>query len=105
MVYVLVFQDKVRDREMYDEYVKLVYPILEKYDGRIVAIDQIATPLEGGLAPRTVILATFPTAAHVFAWYDSEEYKKIVELRHQAVKTDILLIHGLPENAGAVGAE
>jgi len=104
MVYVLVFQDRVRDREMYDEYVKHVHPILEKYQGKIIAIDQVATPLEGSLAPKTVIMASFPSAVQVFAWYDSAEYRQIVELRHQSVKTEILLIHGLPENAGAVGA-
>src|SRR5512133_2327415 len=104
MVYVLVFQDKVRDRKMYDEYVRHVHPILAKYEGQIVSIDQGATPMEGMLAPKTVILATFPTAERAFAWYDSKEYREIVGLRHKSVKTDILLIHGLRERAGAVDA-
>ncbi len=103
MVYVLVFQDRVRDREMYDEYVRLVHPILAKYEGQIVAIDQGATPMEGMLAPKTVIMATFPSAERAFAWYDSKEYREIVALRHGSVKTEILLIHGF-EKAGAVDA-
>ncbi len=59
--------------------------------------------MEGLLSPKTVILATFPTAERAFAWYDSKEYREIVGLRHGSVKTDILLIHGF-EQAGAVDA-
>jgi uncharacterized protein (DUF1330 family) len=101
MVYVVVLQQKPHDPEKYAEYVRQVVPTIMKFGGDVVAADNEPNVVEGNqVAQRTVILS-FPSEERVFQWYHSPEYKAIMPLRLESIKSDIFIVHGLGDAASA----
>ena len=99
MTYVIVTIKKVIDIEAFREYATKVYPIIERYGGKYVAVDK--TPdIRSGEWPfvRTVIVA-YPNFAAAQKWYDSPEYREIIPIRMRAIDANIAIVRD-PEEAG-----
>ena len=91
----LVAQIQVENPEVYQQYADGFRPTIQPYDGEVLAADNKGEVLEGKwVFPRTVILK-FPSIDQAKAWYNSPEYKELVELRHQASKGNVILVRGL----------
>ena len=97
MTYVVVTIKKIKDLEAFREYAVRVYPIIERYGGKYVAVDK--TPdVRSGEWPfvRTVIVA-YPNFAA--AQYDSPQYQEIIPIRMRAIDANIAMVRD-PEEAG-----
>jgi len=63
-----------------------------KYIARATEIDQ----LEGGMSvPSAAVILEFPDAASARAWYDSDEYAPMIQLRQSGSTGDLMLFDGL----------
>jgi uncharacterized protein (DUF1330 family) len=86
---------EVTDPLLYEEYRKGVPATITQYDGRYVARGGAAEGLEGGYAPKRVVILEFPSVERAKAWWDSPEYRPLRALRQRASRGDLLLIEGL----------
>jgi uncharacterized protein (DUF1330 family) len=94
-VYALA-QLRIHDRERYGRYMARFMPVLEKYNGRLLAADEQPRVLEGQWWDRNkVVLMAFADADAFRAWAASPEYTEIAEDRKAGADAVVLLIKGL----------
>ena len=86
---------EVTDPVLYEEYRKGVPATIAQYGGRYIARGGAAEGLEGGYAPKRVVILEFPSVERAKAWWDSPEYRPLRALRQRASRGDLLLVEGL----------
>jgi uncharacterized protein (DUF1330 family) len=88
-------QLRIHDRERYGRYMARFMPVLEKYNGRLLAADDDPRVVEGQWWDRNkVVLMQFADAAAFKAWATSPEYIEIGEDRTAGADAVVLLIKG-----------
>jgi uncharacterized protein (DUF1330 family) len=93
-VYALA-QLRIHDRAPYERYMSRFMPVLEQYNGRLLASDEAPRVLEGQWWDRNkVVLLAFDDAAAFRAWATSPEYAEIAEDRKAGADAVVLLIQG-----------
>jgi uncharacterized protein (DUF1330 family) len=86
--------ETVHDEVMFGEYRKDVAATLIPFEGRFIARGGKYTVLEGTWEhPRTVIIE-FPSREAAEGWYRSADYQKIIGLRHQSSKGNLVILDG-----------
>ena len=76
-----IFNIDVKKPEEYKEYVEKVKPIAEKFGGDYIIRGGETKIVEGNWSyPRTVVIK-FPSFQRALDWYNSEEYKRIKQIR------------------------
>lgn len=85
---------KIHDNEEYQKYLDGTDSVFSKFDGKVVAVDDEPTVLEGAHPYTRVVLIRFPNEAEALRWYNSPEYQEIVKHRHRASEADVVLVHG-----------
>ncbi len=94
-VYALA-QLRIHNPERYGRYMARFMPVLEKYNGQLLAADESPSVLEGDWGDRNkVVLMEFADAAAFRAWATSPEYTDIAEDRKAGADAVVLLIKGL----------
>ncbi|MBC7770093.1 MAG: DUF1330 domain-containing protein [Phycisphaerales bacterium] len=94
-VYALA-QLRVHDGERYARYMARFMPVLEQYNGQLLAADEAPRVLEGAWWDRNkVVLMEFADAAAFRAWATSPEYNEIAVDRKAGADAVVLLIKGL----------
>lgn len=90
----LIIQVDVRDTAGFELYRREGPPVLAKFGGQYVVRGGQWTLLEGEPPlPRQVVIR-FPDRAAALAWYNSEEYAKLKEVRQAIAHTRMLLVDG-----------
>jgi uncharacterized protein (DUF1330 family) len=93
-VYALA-QLNIHDRERYGRYMSRFMPVLEKYNGKLLAADDAPRVLEGQWWDRNkVVLMEFADKDAFRAWASSPEYNEIAEDRKASADVVVLLIKG-----------
>jgi uncharacterized protein (DUF1330 family) len=93
-VYALA-QLRIHDAERYGRYMSRFMPVLEKYNGKLLAADEAPRVLEGQWWDRNkVVLMEFADNAAFKAWATSPEYMEIAEDRKAGAEAVVLLIKG-----------
>ncbi len=85
----------IHDDGEYQKYLKDVDAVFSKFNGKYLAVDEKPTVLEGKWMYGRVILIQFPNEIEFKRWYESPEYKAILQHRLKAAKCDTLLVKGL----------
>ena len=85
----------VTDPAGYDEYRKRVGASIEAYGGRFLARGGAADVLEGDLTPNRVVILEFPSMTSLKMWYDSPEYRPLLEIRKGTATSDVIAIEGI----------
>jgi uncharacterized protein (DUF1330 family) len=84
----------VTDPALYDDYRKQVLATVEKYGGRFAVRGGKVEPLEGGWAPKRIVLLEFPSMGQALKWYRSPEYAPLIKLRQKASRGKLLAVEG-----------
>jgi uncharacterized protein (DUF1330 family) len=97
MTYVVVTIDAIKDDAAFQQYARLVKPMIAGHGGRYLAIDK-APEGRAGKWPfvRTVIVG-FPPLEAARGWYDSPEYRESIPLRERAIDANIAMVRDLAE--------
>jgi uncharacterized protein (DUF1330 family) len=98
-VYVLA-QLTVTDRARYERYQARFMPVLQKYEGRLLAADDHPLVAEGAWDREKVVLFSFRDEAAFRRFAESPEYAEIAVDRKAGSTAVVLLVHGI----GPVGA-
>ena len=83
MLAYVVANVRVENMERYAEYVAQLPATVEQYGGRFLARAGRAQRLEGAVEPARFVILEFPSYEQAKAWYDSEEYRPLLELRQR----------------------
>ena len=76
----LVANYKVTNPEGYAAYIAAVGATIAAHGGKILVAGPDSTAVEGNPHPVTVVLQ-FPTREALQGWYDSPQYREIIQLR------------------------
>lgn len=90
----LVAEIEITDVAGYDEYRKGVAATIAAYGGRFLARAGATESLEGE-APKRVVILEFSSAAQLKTWYDSPEYRPLLELRKKSADSRLFIVEGL----------
>ena len=99
--YVIAGND-VTNLQSMQQYVKAAAPTLAPFAGKLLVptIELLATGgeivyLEGDFKPTRVVVIEFPNMVRAQAWYDSDEYQAIINLRLEGSVGSVLIADGV----------
>ena len=95
MSYYLIAQIRINDESEYQEYINGSVEIFEKYHGKYLVVDNEPVLLEGDWNYTRTVLIRFDNRDDFDAWYNSDEYQKILQHRLKAADCDTILVKGL----------
>jgi uncharacterized protein (DUF1330 family) len=91
----LIAEIEITDPAGYEEYRKGVGATLAAYGGKnLVRPGGKMEVLEGGWVPKRLVILEFPSIGQLKAWYDSPEYRPLLEIRQRTAKSKMVLIEG-----------
>jgi uncharacterized protein (DUF1330 family) len=93
-VYVIANVTEARDRDTLTEYRRRNTDAVAKYGGRFLVRGGEQETLEGDWPGVRIVVMEFDDADAARAWWNSEEYAPLKELRRGASVTDIVLVEG-----------
>ena len=88
---------EVHDPEKLAEYAEKVAPIVTRYGGRYRVVGGATKTLEGQWTPAYPVLIEFDSVTQAEAWYHSDDYAPMKQLRQSAVTCNAVLIEGLAD--------
>ncbi len=94
MTVYLVGHIAIHDRERYGQYEAGFMPILQQYNGQIVAVNDAPAVLEGVADGRRLVILSFADQTAALTWMRSPEYREIAKHRHAAANAFILMTEG-----------
>jgi uncharacterized protein (DUF1330 family) len=75
-------------------YIDGIAGMVEKHGGEFIVSSTDYRVAEGAWRPGRLVAIRFPTMAAVSAWYGSEEYRPLRELRLKNSRSDAVLVEG-----------
>ncbi len=89
-----IAQLEITDPAGFDEYRKLVAPLVAKYGGKYVVRGGAIEPIEGDWAPKRLVILEFESVERAKQWHDSEDYRPVMEMRHKSAITNAVIVEG-----------
>ncbi len=90
----VIAEIEVIDPAPYEEYRKRVLATIQKHGGRFLVRGGAIDSKEGGWQPKRLIVVEFPSMEKARAWYDSPEYRPLIELRQKASRGRLVIVEG-----------
>ena len=90
----LIALEVIKDREEFDKYRAKVHPVLSKYNAEIIVSNENWEIMEGEWPYTKTVVIHFPSIEVAKRFYESPEYKEIVQHRFRAATTDLILVEG-----------
>ncbi len=90
----IIARMKIHDREGYDRYEEGFMPVFEKFNGKMLSVDEDPKVLQGEWNHTRSILIEFPDKKSAYAWMMSPEYQEIAKHRLAASEGDSILVEG-----------
>jgi uncharacterized protein (DUF1330 family) len=92
--YVIVQVD-VKDPVRYEDYKAMVPPSITKFGGRFLVRGGKTHTMEGGWAPRRLVIVEFPSVEQAKAWWASPEYAEAKALRQATSESQLIIAEGI----------
>ena len=93
--YALFDNVEVTDAAGLEEYKEKVAPVVERFGGRYVVLGGEPQTVEGEPQFSFPVLIEFPDTDAAKAWYESDEYRPLLELRKRSVKVNATILPGI----------
>ena len=87
--------ESINDPNTFEEYRRQVLPTLEAHGGRFIVRGGAFTALEGEMHYERIAVLEFPSRAAAESWYRSPEYQRILPLRSQSTRSQLVLVDGV----------
>ncbi|MEM7779516.1 MAG: DUF1330 domain-containing protein [Pseudomonadota bacterium] len=85
----------IHDRAEYDKYEERFMAIFEKFDGKLLSVDEEPQVVAGEWKATRSVLIEFPTKPQLFAWLTSPEYQEIGKYRDAGSTAEAIIVKGL----------
>jgi uncharacterized protein (DUF1330 family) len=79
---------------LFERYRALAPATIERYGGRYIVRAGAAELVEGGPAPKTLVIVEFPSMARAREWYGSPEYAEALKVRAGALERRLVFVEG-----------
>lgn len=89
-----LFQVEWTDPAARTEYTQGLSGMVEKYGGRFLVASSDLKVIEGKWDTRRLIIAEFPSMKQLTEWYESEEYRPLLQLRLKNASCDAIVVEG-----------
>lgn len=93
----LIANLEIRDPALFQKYREQVAPLIKGFGGRYLVRGGELRILEGALPVKRLIVLEFPSLAEVERFYDSEEYRPVMQLRLDSCVSDVVMVEGYSE--------
>ena len=90
----LIANYTITNADGYAEYPPAVAPTLEPFGGELVVADFASEAVEGHPAPVSIVVK-FPDREAARAWYDSEAYQAVIDLRRANTEGFLTFVDGI----------
>jgi uncharacterized protein (DUF1330 family) len=91
--YFIVDIDSV-DQDLMTAYRKHTPAAVEAFGGRFLVRGGASETLEGDWQPKRIVVLEFPSLEAAHAFYRSEQYKPLLEMRLKAGHSKVVLVEG-----------
>ena len=91
----LVANVEVTDPAGYEQYKQRVTATIEAFGGRYLVRGGATEVLEGDWMPKRLVILEFADMARLKAWYQSPEYKPLIELRQKTTTSTLVAVEGV----------
>jgi uncharacterized protein (DUF1330 family) len=86
---------KIHDREGYGAYEQGFMEIFSKSPGRVLAVEEAPTIMEGEWPWTRTVLLEFPDQQSLDAWYASSDYQALAQHRFRASEGAVALLKAM----------
>jgi uncharacterized protein (DUF1330 family) len=90
----LIASIRIHDETGYDEYRSRTPAIVEAHGGRFLVRGGKVHPLEGSMDVERFVIIEFPSVEAAQAFYDSEDYQRVLPARTDNAATDMFIVEG-----------
>jgi uncharacterized protein (DUF1330 family) len=91
----VISEVEMRNAADFEAYRTIAAKTIAQYGGRYLVRGGAASLIEGGLAPKTIIVVEFPTMERLREWYASPEYAEALRLRQTALVRRLICVEGV----------
>lgn len=84
----------IHDPARYADYLAGFDAVFERYQGRVVAVEDDPRVLEGEWPAGRTVLIRFPSEEELLRWYRSPDYQAIARHRREASVSRIAVVTG-----------
>ena len=92
----VISEPEVRDTKAIEIYRTLAAQSIALYGGRYLVRGGAAEIIEGGPAPKSLIIVEFPSMQRLREWYASPEYAEALKVRQTALERRLIFVEGVP---------
>jgi uncharacterized protein (DUF1330 family) len=75
-------------------YITGLLGMVEKHGGRYLVTSSESQVVEGSWLPGRLVVVEFPTMVALRAWYDSAEYRPLLEMRLKTSQSNAIIVEG-----------
>jgi uncharacterized protein (DUF1330 family) len=92
----MIVEVETTDEALMAEYRKHTPGLVAKFGGKFIVRGGKTRTLEGGWTPSRVVVLEFPDYATAERFYDSADYKPVLDMRLKAGKSKAIIVDGHP---------
>ena len=90
----MIVEVETTDEALMGEYRKLTPGLVGKFGGKFIVRGGKTRTLEGGWTPSRIVVLEFPDYAAAERFYDSPEYKPVLDMRLKAGNSKAIIVDG-----------
>ena len=91
----VIAQLKITNPENYKDYVEKVTPLVKKFGGEFLVRGGEFQIFDGETKFPRIIVLKFSSYEKALEWYNSDEYKQIIDLRLNNTEGNLIIIKGV----------
>ena len=95
MTVYIIARFTIHDRSEYDQYQSGFAEVFEKFDGKMLSVDEEPMVLAGEWEDTRSVIIEFPSKASALTWMMSEEYQAISKHRDAGSTATSILVKGV----------
>ncbi len=90
----MIVEVETTDEALMAEYRKHTPGLVAKFGGKFIVRGGKTREIEGGWSPQRLVVLEFPDYAAAERFYDSPEYKPVLDMRLKAGKSKGIIVDG-----------
>lgn len=87
----------IHDRTEYDKYEEQFFGVFEKFEGKLLSVDEEPQVVAGEWSATRSVLIEFPDKPKLFEWLTSPEYQAIGKHRDAGSTAEAIIVKGMED--------
>jgi uncharacterized protein (DUF1330 family) len=91
----IIARFKIHNRSEYDRYSAVFAEVFQRFDGKMLSVDEDPIILAGQWDDTRSVIIEFPSKESALAWMTSDDYQAIAKHRDAGSTANSILVKGL----------